>query len=97
MHAQFGSVGGKVCQVLTLPDCITSLSQAGEFLDTNPLLTWTGRITVAGNREIRRYVIGQLGFRGRFSEILERVSHAYDIVHCSHERPVGSRIRNLQR
>lgn len=90
-HVRLQSVGGVTCQVLTIPTYVKSATLAAKFIDTNPLLNWYGRITVAGRtHNIRQFVIAQLGFRGKFSEILERISPAYDIVVCSHVHRSGT-------
>lgn len=92
-HVRIASVGGVACQVLSIPSSIRTKPQAERFIANNPVMSWDGRIAVSGSSDqIRHQVIALLGFRGKFSEILERIGKSY-IVWCSHRYPVGKRFK----
>lgn len=82
------SVGGLVCQLVLIPEEVTTPDQLDEFLVPMPLLHTYGRVAVGGgaSEEIRLLAITKILFYcGReVSEMLERSGHGYRVV-CSHD------------
>lgn len=85
----FVSIGGLVCQLVTIPEGVATPDQLDEFLTPMPLLHTYGRVAVGGgaSEEIRLLAIAKMLFYcGRqVTEMLEKSDRGYRMI-CSHKQ-----------